>query len=172
MNKLLLSLGFFVAISAVPGGREALAQSGSVHYGDVANCAFLAVDKGVNRLQCLFMPISGSRTLHIEYVSGECISTPTGSFTVKEFQIVTIANGAAPSGATRIPYQLSVPKNSLNSGFVSGSFTFSAGPTSLYANAGTPLFAYVDLLFPSLLHTFESNIAQCTVSLSGRLAQE
>jgi hypothetical protein len=144
------------------------AAAQNVHYGDVSNCSFLglaALDNGsVTRLQCKFMPVSASRNLHIEYISGNCISKPFRSFAVKEFQIVTM-----PNGATRVPYQLPVQKNGV---FVNGSYTYTATQTSLFANAGTPVYALLDLQFPVAEQTLESNVEQCTVSLSGFLTLE
>lgn len=143
---------------------EAIAQSAALpsHYGDLAKCKFLsAEDNRVTRLQCNFMPNSGSRVLEIKYVSGECISTRNKSFAVKQFQIIT-----SPVGTTPVPYQLPVPKSAFNNDFITGSATFSATQTSVYANPATRMFAYVDLVFPNG-ENFYSNLLQCTVSISG-----
>jgi hypothetical protein len=163
--KLFLTGGGCLAILIAGMGAQAVAETPAVstHYGDIANCKLLSTDDTrVTRLQCNFMPNSGSRVLQIKYVSGECISRKNKSFSVKQLQIVTI-----PVGTTKVPYQLPVPKSVLSNDFVTGSFTFSATQTSIYANPATPIFAYVDLAFPNPGENVFSNILECTVSISG-----
>ena len=68
--------------------------------------------------------------------SGECVSTRNKSFAVKQFQIIT-----SPVGTTPVPYQLPVPKSAFNNDFITGSATFSATQTSVYANPATRIGA-------------------------------
>lgn len=150
-------LGLFAPTSAF---ADSAAQSS--HYGDVAYCRESSSNVGATRLECKLMPNSGSRVLQIKYVSGECISLPNRTFSVKQFQIVT-----TPVGTSKVPYQLPTPKGVLNNDFVTGSITFSATQTSIYANPGTPILAYVDIVFPNGAGGFAINLSECTVSLSG-----
>lgn len=164
MKSVLTGAGCLAALIAGSGAQAATeTASPSPHYGDIAKCKLLSTDETrVTRLQCNFMPNSGSRVLQIKYVSGECISLKNKSFSVKQLQIVTM-----PVGTAKVPYQLPVPKSVLSNDFVTGSFTFSATQTSIYANPATPVFAYVDLAFPNPGENFFSNISECTVSISG-----
>lgn len=162
-----ISLAIVMGVGA-SAQDKAFAQLSGTHYGDTSNCTFSGVENNANRMTCKFMPVSPSRNLRIEYVSGQCISTQNGSFLVKQFEIAT-----NPNGRGTVMYQLPLNKSMLSGGFVNGSYTFSATQTSIYANAGTPLFALIDLALPfggpygSLAVT--QNIGQCTVSLSGVL---
>ncbi len=160
-SLLALTITFAAASCVAIYGVEA--QVAATHYGEVSQCALHSVDlNNLSRLACKFNSIDAARSLHIEYVSGECVSTRNGAFSVKEFQIIAIP------GSTVVPYQLPVPRSALNSAYVNGSFTFSASPTSIYANAGTQVLAYVDLVFPPYGPSgLIGNIESCTVSLSG-----
>jgi hypothetical protein len=134
-----IGVGFAVVLAAIP----ALAAP----VGMTSKCTVF----NPNRFQCNF-PELAKKTLTIQYASMQC-GTTGGPFSLQQFQVLA----TPPNSNTEMAYQIPISIQPSVGGVVNA-----GSPVTLYAKAGFPPRALIDLTpAPANPGT------ECTVSLSG-----